>query len=221
MKKGRYRLVQEYNETGERAYFNFGARQFYDQSEKGNQQVSLATIDSITTVFTSEKEFIYMLRNSGFDPSISTLFISYNLKGERKLAPVFNDEMLKRVSDCTLGRQDGKVDVEKAFISDYLNNIFRVLIVPNNGLYKRIADKYAKGSNTYGVNKMNYYFIGNLDHVFDGKVEDERFWFERFKHEFSDYKEFRALHLNYVAYQKQLAKQRQANGYAYQIGEKK
>ena len=188
MKSGKYRLVQEYKEDGERVYFNFEQKQFYDYTEKENKQVSLPTIDYITTQFYDEKEFIDCLRRSGFDTEQATMFITYKYKGERKLAPVFNDPILNRVSKTTLGKEDGRIDVEVPFINDILYKMFRKLIVPNNGLFERIDYKYRTNSNTYGISDHNHQFLDNLPNdVYNGEAKDERFHFERFKKHFSCY----------------------------------
>ena len=207
MKNGKYRLIQECKENGERVYFNFDAMQFYDYTEKENKQVSLATIDCITTLYLSEQDFINYLRKSGYDVEDATMFIAYKYKGERKLSPVFNDSVLNRVSKTTLGKEDGRVDTEEPFVNELLYKMFRRLIVPNNGLFERIDYKYRANSNTYGVSDHNLQFLDYLqDDVYNGEAKDERFHFERFKKHFSSYKEFRALYLNYVQYEKSLEK---------------
>jgi len=203
MKNGKYRLVQEHNETKEKLYFNFDVNQFIDYSEKENKQVSLASIDLLTTLCQSEQEFIDLLKRSGYDQKDATMYISYKYNGERKLAPVFNDEYLNYVAKSTLGREDGSINIENSKIKETLYKIYKILIIPNNGLFERIAVKREMNSNTYGLNEHNYNFLKDLpSNVYYSTEENSRYYFSRFTKYFSNYKEFRSLYLNCVSYYK-------------------
>ena len=222
--KGNYRLVQEDKEFGRKVYYNFvceGRGGFYDYDVKDNKQVSLAKIDSLTTQFKSEKDFLDHLKHTGFDSEEATMYITYNYKGENRLDPVFNSPTLQKIARSALGEKNGKVnpnDRETAFI---FQRMFKLCKDKHNSLLEQLEDNINYGSiafkseivdsrnyedKTYSINFHSYDFIKDMRDKMKN-YKDEPYYYRKFVLAFTSYKEFRALFLNCVEYANKKKKQ--------------
>ena len=181
---GRYNLVREDIENEYIEYFDFETMSFVNKVTKG---VDISTIDAMTTLFEDENGFVdYVSKVKDdneyfFDYKI--IYATNKTKEEKILKIIWNDSKLNSISKLA----DGKVD----FVSDLNFNLFLNIIEEikkKNGLTKRILTSKKESFKLNDQNRKIVEIISGLK--VDVPIKD-------LIEVFSDYKEYRALYLNY------------------------
>lgn len=181
-----YHLIKIDNITKEVEYFDFETMNF---SKEPSKAYPLSSIDSLTTMFESGQELDdYLNKNSHFDREYSCSFeIIYKGRktGEiRSFQPVWNDSNLNSISKVC----DGKVDFTNERNYDLLFTIIEMSSRPETGLALRIAKAKGEATRLSDQNKSLITAIASANKpLFRGEIQTV----------FSNYKEFRALYLNY------------------------
>ena len=178
-----YNLIREDVDNEYLEYFDFETMSFINKITKG---VELSTIDALTTMFTDDKELNNYIEkvDSEYNYTYKIIYTTSKKKEEKVLKVIWDDVTLSSISKLA----DGKVD----FVSDYNYYVFLAIIdaIKNNknGLVKRISSSKKESYRLSDQNRKIIEFIAN---------SKEEIPFKALIEVFSDYKEFRALYLNF------------------------
>lgn len=181
-----YNLIREDVDNEYLEYFDFETMSFINKITKG---VELSTIDALTTMFTDDKELNNYIEkvDSEYNYTYKIIYTTSKKKEEKVLKVIWDDVTLSSISKLA----DGKVD----FVSDYNYYVFLAIIdaIKNNknGLVKRISSSKKESYRLSDQNRKIIEFIAN---------SKEEIPFKALIEVFSDYKEFRALYLNFKYY---------------------
>lgn len=198
--KGRYSLIKKDLSNNDFEIFDFTSSIFDFISEKDNDsmtEVSLATIDSLTTVFNGAVELESYFNKKSVSKEedlMSSISIGYqNKAGEAaSLCVIWDDETLHKIASSANG---GKVNLNDPTTNEVLHDMYYRLKDPSNGLADLL---FNSSSNDTKVNDHNIRLIkASLNRHLDSTL------YKRFTESFSSYREFRAL---YIAYKRNLAK---------------
>ncbi len=205
--RGIYHLIDEDKDTKEREYLNFGSRKrFLDLKDCDNPNTSLSVIDSLTTLFLDEKDFRSYLKDDMETYRDRLIYITYKNNGEKKLACVYNDKVLHDIAEKTLGSQGGSVNLSDNLTKSYLYSMFREIKDPNSTFVDEVL---ARTKPSYSINDHNKELISEIRSDTAYTQNYENFQLTRFLRNFTSYKEFRALYLNYKEYKKRMELKRQ------------
>ena len=183
---GSYNLIREDIDNEYLEYFDFETMSFVNKVTTG---LDLSSIDALTTLFEDERELSNYIDkveefHNEYNYSYKIIYTTNKSKEEKVLKIVWNDPTLSSFSKLA----DGKVD----FTSDknYFTflNIIESIKDTKNGLAKRIATSKKE---SYRLNEHNKKIVEVLA---SSKKEVP---FKDLMEVFSDYKECRALYLNY------------------------
>ena len=184
---GRYNLVREDIDNEYVEFFDFESMSFVNKITKG---VDISTIDSMTTLFVDENDFMNYFdkikNNDEYNYKYKIIYTTNKSREEKVLKIVWDDARLNSISKLA----DGKVD----FASDYNFSLFLEIleeIKKKNGLTKRISTSKKE---SFKLNEQNRKIIEIISGL---KVEVP---IKDLIEVFSDYKEYRALYLNYKYY---------------------
>ncbi len=201
--KGRYQLIAT-GPDNYREYFNFeGRKRFVPKEWVTFSNVKLACIDSLTCLFENEYDFKCALHD-GMEEDRDKLSIIYNVNGERKLYPVYNDEELKVVADRAIAKTGGTtIDKDDITTRRIMNSIFReIQNKSSNFSYEaansQIVNEQLNNHSKEVIDKFNY------DTAYTKRSYNAQF--QLFMAAFESYKEFRALYLAYKSYYKRMNK---------------
>ena len=181
-----YNLIREDVDNEYLEYFDFETMSFINKITKG---VDLSTIDALTTMFIDDKELNNYIEkvDSEYNYTYKIIYTTSKKKEEKVLKVIWDDVTLSSISKLA----DGKVD----FVSDYNYYVFLAIIdaIKNNknGLVKRISSSKKESYRLSDQNRKIIEFIAN---------SKEEIPFKALIEVFSDYKEFRALYLNFKYY---------------------
>lgn len=181
-----YNLIREDVDNEYLEYFDFETMSFINKITKG---VELSTIDALTTMFTDDKELNNYIEkvDSEYNYTYKIIYTTSKKKEEKVLKVIWDDVTLSSISKLA----DGKVD----FVSDYNYYVFLAIIdaIKNNknGLVKRISSSKKESYRLSDQNRKIIEFIAN---------SKEEIPFKALIEVFSDYKEYRALYLNFKYY---------------------
>lgn len=200
--KGRYSLYKNNPKNNEKEVFDFASDtlNFTSLSDAKMDKVSLATIDSLTTCFFSHYDMINHLDKENIhdrDEMIESSTINYksNSTGNiESLEVVYDDETLHTIAKHAKG---GKVDFSCDVTNDTFREIYRELRYGDGNL---LTTLFHPESRTYNVNAHNKEILKKIPFI-DSK-EDER-QICLFRHNFSNYREYRALYLAYKKHKMQ------------------
>ncbi len=150
------------------------------------EKVSLATIDLLTSNFSSVYEF-----NRYFDlPIDSKLSIVYQANKQQKVLPcVFSDNLLIRYFANVISLNDNKITVNDECFRKFLNRFF--ISICNGSVKTNIM--FDRTINTYIKDKIMDYL------QFDN---DEVFTLKKLELELQNYKNLRSVILNVMDYEK-------------------
>ena len=180
---GRYNLVREDIDNEHIEYFDFESMTVVNNVTKG---VDISSIDALTTLFDDEKELSEYVDkvDSDYSYTYKIIFTTNKSKEEKVLKIVWNDPTLSSFSKIA----DGKVD----FTSDYNFNTFFSIISDikdsRNGLAKRIVSSKKESFKLNDQNKKIVEVIASSRKEIPYKDLMDSFF---------EYKECRALYLNY------------------------
>ena len=179
---GKYNLVREDIDNEHIEYFDFETMSFINKVTRG---VALSTIDAMTTLFMDSSELSNYFDKVENDYTYTYKIIFTNKNQEEKvLKIIWNDPTLSSFSKLA----DGEVD----FTSDYNFNTFFGIIDEikdvKNGLARRIATSKKESYRLSENNRKIVEVIASSKKEISPKDLMEIF---------SDYKECRALYLNY------------------------
>lgn len=203
--KGRYKLISKNYEDNSEEIFDFSRQraEFVELREKGVPTVSLATIDSLTTVFSNVSElYSYLEKKLCFDREEDrrkciVRYKSNSTGKDEELTPIFNDEILHEIAVHAKG---SKVDFEDETTKEVFSTIMSELATPGSRLG---VDLMMIGSKDTTINNHNKGYVRQF--AFEGKGDDP-YTLGKLKESFTSYREFRALYLTYVRYLKRFKK---------------
>lgn len=191
--RGIYSLVSGDPNNGEVFDFDKDVKNFIDPKDAFMGSVNIANIDRLTTLFSSDREFVSYLSKEHYErdtTDIST-FIRYKSPSTGKnafLRPVWNDKTLHKIASAA---KDSKVDFRD-------ETTYTTLLL----IYDEITDKYSSFCN-YAVNSTERN-LKMCDHskkilnIIHGKYNNDSF--VNLVDSFESYREFRALYLSYKKY---------------------
>ena len=183
---GSYNLIREDIENEYLEFFDFESMSFVNKVTKG---VDLSSIDALTTMFFDGNDlnnYIEKIDNEDneYNYTYKIIYTTNKSKEEKVLKVIWDDSTLSSISKLA----DGKVD----FVSDYNYMTFLAIIEEikdtKSGLAKKIASSKKE---SYRLNDHNKKIIEVLA---SSKKEVP---YKDLIEVFSDYKECRALYLNY------------------------
>ena len=199
-RNGIYQLIDEDRITKDREYMDFdGRRKFKEEKDCVQTRTSLAEIDSMTTLFHSERDFRNYLKEEGLDASGRLIYIIYKHEGEQRLACIYNDEVLREFSECTIGAQRGSIDTSKQNVILKLYEMYREITDPKSDFTETVLKR---DKPSYMINEHNQELLREFHSCPPDTCDRERFQLHRFFRGFSSYKEFRALYINHREFKK-------------------
>lgn len=182
-------LIRE-NETNNKIeYFDFNLMKFTNSCKN---TVPFSTIDAMTTLFDDEKEFEFYFNEQGEDNKFYNykIMFKFGINGDFKYCKViWNDFKLNALSKIT----DNKVDFSLPIVYSVFDEI--ISEIKKNGSAFAFALSCAKSSEK----KLSDYcekLIGAL------ACNPKSLSTEMLVDAFRDYRDMRALYLNYKGYQK-------------------
>ncbi len=185
-KTGGYNLIREDIENEYLEYFDFESMSFVNKVTK---EVDLSSIDVLTTLFENQEELSNYIDkveefHSEYNYSYKIIYTTNKTKEEKVLKVVWNDSTLSSFSKLA----DGKVDFtsEKNYYTFF--NIIESIKDTKNGLSRKIATSKKE---SYRLSDHNRKIVEVLS---SSKKEIP---FKDLMEVFADYKECRALYLNY------------------------
>lgn len=181
---GRYNLVREDLDNENIEFFDFEAMRFVKNITKG---VDLSSVDALTTMFVDGNDlsdYIDKINNEENNYTYKIIYTTSKTQEEKVLKVIWDDKVLNSISKLA----DDKVD----FVSDYNYMTFLCIIEeiknPKSGLVKRINSS----------RKESYRLSDNNKKIIDAMINSkENITLKDLIDVFSDYKEYRALYLNY------------------------
>lgn len=196
--KGRYCLIAEDVFENTREYFDFSCdtMDFVQYEDASVPSVSIASIDSLTTLFESFYELdSYLSKNqyqyvSPEDRTPVKAYVSYKsntTKEEAFLDAVWNDNALYEIAKHAKG---SRVDFNNSTTMDTFSTIYNELTDCNSSFATELL---SSNSNTFSLNNHNKKLV-SLAH--SGFYNGDNF-FCKVLDSFSSYREFRALYLAY------------------------
>ena len=199
VKSGIYSLVKESN--GEKEIFDFYNSHEFLPSEFVDKNVSLSTIDALTTLFhhSAELEY-YTLKNMKYGDRFAKTQIEYTNRGKtKKLKTIWKDDFLNTIVMDTKGRFAGCINLNNVNAKLILHETFRK--------FERDLDFYdafLKSTAYKNINNHNSELIQEIHDVGWKNQNNERYYFDRFRKNFTNYKEFREIYLLYKEYKNSL-----------------
>lgn len=181
-----YYLIKVDNFTGDIEYFDFEMMDFSPEIVK---PVPLSNIDALTTVFEDGQELDnYVSKTTRIDREYSYSFEIFYIPKKnsdfRYFNPVWNDSTLNSISKVS----NGEVDFSNSKNYDTLFEIIDTIKRPESGLARKIIKSQREATRLTDKNKV---IIGAL------ASSNKQIEIETLEPIFSNYKEFRALYLNY------------------------
>lgn len=184
-----YNLIREDIENEYLEYFDFDSMSFVNKVTK---DVDLSSIDALTTLFENQEELSDYIDkveefHNEYNYSYKIIYTINKTKEEKVLKIVWNDPTLSSFSKLA----DGKVDFSND--KNYYTFLYIIESIKKckNGLVKRIMTSKKE---SYRISDNNKKIIETLT---NSKKEVS---FKDLMDVFSDYKECRALYLNYKYY---------------------
>ena len=181
---GKYNLIREDIDNEYLEYFDFESMSFVNKITKG---MDISSIDALTTMFLDGNDlnnYIEKLEDNEYNYTYKIIYTTNKTKEEKVLKVIWDDPTLSSISKLA----DGKVD----FTSDHNYHTFIDIIeeIKNakSGLARRIATSKKE---SYRLNDQNKKIV----EVLASSKKDIPF--KDLIDVFSDYKECRALYLNY------------------------
>ena len=119
---GRYSLIIE-TENGNKYYFDTNEGNFIKCVPGAKiSKSSLPAIDFLTSSFANKES----LREAyGINESITKIYITYQFKGEKKLAPIFNNDVWQHISSTYNGKE---IDFRDPINCNAYNEVYNELI---------------------------------------------------------------------------------------------
>lgn len=202
--KGRYRLVAENVGEGTREFFDFSSdtKDFVQYKDALMPTVSLASIDSLTTLFDNFYSLDAYLSKSQHgnkeERPIKTCvtYKSNTTKEDAYLAAVWNDEILYEIASHVEG---SRVDFNNDTTKNTFATIYNELIDRNSPFAEKLL---SSSSNTFSLNIHNRKLV-SLAHSGFYNIDN---FYNKILDSFSSYREFRALYLAYKKYRLSLEK---------------
>lgn len=174
---------------------------------------SLQAIDYLTSNFSDKNDFA---NSYGIDTPIARVYITYQFKGEKFLAPVFNNLTWSHVaSTCNGSEIDFNDEKNRLIFNEVYSEISNLdsdfsnfLIKNKNGLVNlslktvntiiglRAHENAIKMKKTYGFTK-DFSTFQKIDSLYN---EDKYGYYTDLKKYLSKYREFRTVYLNYCKY---------------------
>ena len=182
---GKYNLIREDIDNEYLEYFDFESMSFVNKITKG---VELSSIDALTTMFFDGNDlnnYIEKIENDNeYNYTYKIIYTTNKSKEEKVLKIIWDDSTLNSISKLA----DGKVD----FVSDYNYMTFLAIIDEIKDVKSGLARKIATSKKeSYRLSDYNKKII---EVIASSKKEIP---FKDLLDVFSDYKEYRALYLNF------------------------
>jgi hypothetical protein len=215
-KVGRYSLILE-TENGNKYYFDTNVGNFIKLVPGGKiSKSSLPALDFLTSSFSNRES----LRQSyGIEENITKVYITYQFKGEKKLAPIFNNEVWQHIAMTYKGKE---IDFRDQVNSDAFNEVYNELSDLNSSfatelinnktrlinLSPRITDTIVglrahenaiKMKQTYGFPVNDYNTYNQVSRVYS---EDRYGFYQDLRRNLSNYRDFRTVYMNYCKFKR-------------------
>lgn len=211
IKSGIYRLVKE-NEGGKEIFDFYDTLDFLPV-EYDAKKTSLSTIDSLTTLFKSGYELdSYTSRD--FNTTKSDFSIKYTYKKKDKVLPVvWNDYFLNDITNDIRGKNGGCVNINNVNVKQIINDVY-YKIERDLSFY----ETYLKSHASKRLNDHNKELISEIHDTGWKSNTSNAYYFDRFKRNFTNYKEFREIYLLLKEYKEVLLKESEnEKGKAYKL----
>lgn len=220
---GRYSLILE-TQDGNKYYYDVDLGTFVMMYEKSKpKKTQLEKLDFLTANYASREQFANCYR---IDSPIKSLYITYQFKGERRLAPVFNNEKWAELAKSYTGKE---VD----FRDNNNFQVFNTIYFEIADLNSDFADKIIKNANRLitispqtkdvivclraherAIEERRKYSFGVKDYyteisISDIYSEDRSGFYRDLQKRLSDYRELRTIYLNYCRIEERKQKELQ------------
>ncbi len=209
----RYSLILETNDNN-RYYFDTELGTFVMMYNDDSKNSTLQKFDFLTSSFANKEELASCY---GINSEIKKIYIRYQFKGERLLAPVFNNSNWAHVALTANGTEVNFKDEKNLglFNEVYdeiinLNSNFTDMILKNE---KRLINLSPRTVNTivglraherayqmkkdFGFSVNSYETFNKVDSIYR---DDKYGFYQDLKKNLSKYREFRTIYLNYCRF---------------------
>lgn len=210
----RYSLILE-TVNNDKYYFDTRFNSFVHMYSQVNPiKTDLQTLDYLTSLFSDKKA---LAEHYGINEDILRAYITYQFKGEKRIAPVFNNEIWSKIAASYRKKEvDFTIETNRdAFNEVYyeianLDSDFGDLLVKNENRMINLSPKTIativglrahenairlKSKFGYPVNSSET--LGKVSQIYS---EDRYGFYQDLKKRLSKYREFRTVYLNYCHY---------------------
>ncbi len=211
---GRYSLILE-TEDNQVYYFDADCGNFIKKVPNAKiSKSSLPAIDFLTSSFANRDA----LREAyGIEEPISKVYITYQFKGEKKLAPIFNNNVWNHIALTYNGKEIDFKDqincnafnevynelsnLDSSFANMLINNTCRLINLSprtiNTITCLRAHENAIRMKQTYGFTTNDADTYEKVSSVYS---EDRYGFYQDLKRVLSKYREFRTVYMNYRKY---------------------
>lgn len=205
----RYSLIIE-TKNGNKYYYDVKASKFIKLEEYSKPtKTYLQAIDVLTLSYENEESFA---KEYGIDEEIKSVYITYHaMKIEKRLKPVFNNNILKEMaSNCLSNQIDWNIKLNQNIFNEIYNEImnpnseFAEIIIEENNRNRPYIKPLPETRNLISSILANE--EANKDHEKYGAIMDDTYYDDKegyrkdLKNELSQYKELRNLYYDLCKY---------------------
>ena len=199
IRNGIYRLVKKNDEGKEIFDFNETLEFFFFFFKV--KKNALSTIDSLTTLFkTGEQLDRCTSKKDSIQKSSYEIEYTYNKK-DKILPVVWNDYFLNDITNDIRGKNGGCVNINNINVRQIISDVY-YKIEHDLSFY----EAYLKSRASKCINDHNKELICEIHDTGWKSNNDSAYYFERFKRNFTNYKEFREIYLLLKEYREFLIK---------------
>lgn len=214
-KAPRYALILE-TINGDKYYFDVNVdRGSFIKLEKGKKPVktALQVLDHLTASLANKEE---LGRKYKINDQVARVYVTYQYKGENKIAPIFNNEEWAKVAaSCTEKKVDFGIELNnKIFNRIYceianLDSGFGQLVIDNPDKKINVSDKTVSTIVNLRAHekaiRMKQQFMyqvqaGSYAQVSNEYKQLKRDYYKELKKRLSSYRELRTLYFSYLKY---------------------
>ena len=209
----RYSLIVE-TLDGKKYYFDTKIGVLVQMYNNDAKKSSLQAIDYLTSNFENKDDFA---SSYGISVPLTRVYITYQFKGEKLLAPVFNNPTWSHIASTCKGNEidfkdeDNHLtfnevyseisDLDSDFADVLINNKKRLINLSprtiNTIVGLRAHENAIRMKKTYGFVTKDFSTLQKVDSIYN---EDKYGYYMDLKKNLSKYREFRTVYLNYCKY---------------------
>ncbi len=215
----RYSLIIETVDS-DKYYYDVSLGTFVKMHKESDaKKATIQALDFLTSVEVDKDE---LAKKYGINEQVSRVYLSYKFKGEKLLAPVFNNSFWSFVAFSYNGKE---VNVSDEKILEQVRHLYFEIADPESEFSKQVLENKTKMINICQKTRTNIEDLvaherairdndtyGNTSFNSCNEYTKDRYeFYQDFLKSMRNYRDFRALYLNYCKYMGYKEKARQTD----------